>query len=82
MPIPIFVTFPCTINFSVFAVIPMPWISGPLKELGDKYPVSYSFEIDEVKPCTRLVIWWLAILKPWFISVNISTKFFNLIISI
>ena len=34
---------------------------------GDKYPMVYKLEIDEVLPVSRFVIWWLGILKPWYI---------------
>ena len=28
IPLHIFVTYPCLLHYSIFAVIPMPWISG------------------------------------------------------
>ena len=49
----------------------------PLKEKGDKYPVVYSFEIATVKAASRLVVWWLGIMKPWYVAVDTSKDGIN-----
>ena len=43
----------------------------------NEYPVVYKWEIMDVKLVSRICIWWLGIMKPWYISIDYTVDKVN-----